>query len=108
MATFQDVIDDVRVVLNDADGTRYTSPQLMSYANDGVQEGFRLRPDFLLGKYTQAATTYVAADTIPFPAQYQMLLKHYVCYRAELRDDEYSQDGRAAALLGRFQTEMTK
>lgn len=108
MATFQDVIDDVRVVLQDADGTRYTSPELMSYANDGVQEGFRLRPDFLLGQYTASATVYTATDTIPFPTGYQMLLKHYVCYRAELRDDEYSVDGRAAALLGRFQSEMTK
>jgi hypothetical protein len=66
MATFQDVIDDVRVVLQDADGTRYTSPQLMSYANDGVQEGFRLRPDFLLGQYTAAATVYTAVDNVPF------------------------------------------
>ena len=80
----------------------------MSYANDGVQEGYRLRPDFRFGNYTAAATTYVEGDTVPFPSQYQMLLKHYVCYRAELRDDEYSQDGRAAAMLGRFQTELTK
>ena len=108
MATFQDVIDDVRVTLNDADGTRYTTPQLLGFANDGVQEGFRLRPDFLLGQYTATATTYVAGDTVPFPARYQMLLKYYVCYRAELRDDEYSQDGRAASLLGLFNSELTK
>lgn len=108
MATFQDVVNEVRVVLNDSDGVRYTTPELLGYANDGVQEGFRLRPDWRLGNYTAAATTYQASDTVPFPAGYQMLLSHYVCYRAELRDDEYSQDGRAAALLGRFQTELTK
>jgi hypothetical protein len=106
--TFQDVINDVRVVLNDSQGVRYTTPELLSYANDGVQEGFRLRPDFRFGNYTAAAQTYVAGDTIPFPSAYRMLLKHYVCFRAELRDDEYSQDGRAAALLSRFQAEMTK
>ena len=108
MATFQNVIDSVRVDLQDATGVRYTTPQLMEYANDGIQEGYRLRSDFRFGNYTAAATTYVASDNVPFPSQYQMLLKHYVCYRAELRDDEYAQDGRAAALLGRFQTEMTK
>lgn len=108
MATFQDVIDEVRVVLQDADGTRYTTPQLMSYANDGVQEAFRLRPDWLLGQYTASATVYTQGNTVPFPNGYQMLLSHYVCYRAELRDDEYSVDGRAVALLGRFQTELTK
>lgn len=106
--TFQDVINDVRVVLNDAEGVRYKTPELLSYANDGVQEGFRLRPDFRFGNYTASAQTYFAGDNVPFPSAYQMLLTHYVCFRAELRDDEYSQDGRAAALLSRFQAEMTK
>lgn len=108
MATFQDVIDEVRVVLNDSEGVRYTSPQLLGYANDGVQEAFRLRPDWRLGNYTASTTVYTEGNTVPFPAGYQMLLSHYVCYRAELRDDEYSQDGRAAALLGRFTSELTK
>lgn len=108
MATFQEVIDSARVVLQDADKIRYTDAQLLEYANDGVQEGFRIRPDFRLGSYTVAPTTYVVGNTVPFPHFYQMLLKHYVVYRAEFRDDEYSQDGRAAAALGIFKAEMSK
>jgi hypothetical protein len=108
MATFQEVIDSARVVLQDSDKLRYTDAQLMEYANDGVQEGFRIRPDFKLGSYTTAPSTYVVGSTVPFPYVYQMLLKHYVVYRAEIRDDEYSQDGRAAALLGIFKAEMSK
>lgn len=108
MTTFQQVIDSVRVDLNDAEAIRYTTPQLLEYANDGVQEGYRIRPDFRLGNYTATVPTYVATDNVPFPAQYAMLLKHYVCFRAELRDDEYSQDGRAASLLARFQSELSK
>ncbi len=107
MATFQNVIDSVRVDLQDADAVRYSTAQLLEYCNDGIQEGYRIRPDFRLGNYTTAVPTYVAGDNIPFPAQYQMLLKHYVCFRAELRDDEYAQDGRAAGLLARFTQEMT-
>jgi hypothetical protein len=108
MATLQNVIDSVRVDLQDPTGVRYTDPELLEYCNDGIQEGFRYRPDFRLGSFTAATVTYVAANTVPFPATYQMLLKHYVTARAELRDDEYSQDGRAAGLLARFEKEMKK
>lgn len=108
MATLQDVINSVRVDLQDADGIRYTNAQLLEYCNDGIQEGFRLRPDFRLGNYTAAPVTYGLNDNVPFPLQYQMLLKHYVDFRAELRDDEYSVDGRAAGLLARFTQELTK
>jgi hypothetical protein len=108
MATFQDVIDSVRVDLTDPTGTRYTTPQLMGYANDGIQESYRLRPDFQLGNFTAATVTYTESQEVPLPAKYQMLLKHYVSFRAEMRDDEYSIDGRAAAMLSRFQTEMSR
>lgn len=108
MATFKDVIDSARVDLQDADKIRYPDAELLEYANDGAQEGFRYRPDFLLGQFGAAATTYVGGSTVPFPAQYQMLLKHYVVARAELRDDEYSQTGRAGALLARFEKELKK
>jgi hypothetical protein len=94
--------------LQDADKLRYTDAQLLEYANDGVQEGFRIRPDFKLGSYTTAPSAYLVGNTVPFPYNYQMLLKHYVVFRAELRDDEYSQDGRAATLLGVFKAEMSK
>ena len=108
MATLQNVIDGARVVLQDADKVRYTDAQLLGYANDGIVLGFKYRPDFRLGNYTVALGTYVAADQVPFPVQYQHLLKYYVVSSAELRDDEYSQDGRAAALLGLFEKEMKK
>jgi len=107
MATFQNVIDDARVTLNDADGVRYTDPQLISYCNDGIQEMYRLRPDLLFGNYTAATVTYVAGDTLPVPAQYQNLLHFYVVFRAELRDDEYSAESRAGAMRQLFKAELT-
>lgn len=108
MATFQNVIDSARIDLQDAGKTRYTDAELLAYANDGVQEMFRYRPDFRLGSYATAVPTYVATDTIPVPAQYTMLLMHYLVFRAETRDDEYAVDGRAAAFLGRFEKELKK
>lgn len=107
MATFQSVIDDARVTLNDEDGIRYTTPQLMSFCNDGIQEIFRIRPDFRLGNYKAADVTYVATDTIPIPLKFQNLLNFYVVFRAEMRDDEYSAEGRAAAMRQLFKSELT-
>lgn len=106
MATIQSVVDSARVVLQDADKVRYTDAQLLEYANDGISVGFKYRPDFRLGNYTVALGTYALTDQVPFPANYQHLLKHYIVARAEIRDDEYSQDGRAAALLGIFEKEI--
>lgn len=108
MATLQQIIDSARVDLQDAAKTRYTDAELLEYANDGIQEGYRFRPDFKLGSFSVAPVTYVAGDDAPFPYTYQMILKHYVVARAELRDDEYALDGRAAALLGRFEKELKK
>lgn len=106
--TLQQVIDSARVVLQDSDKIRYTDVQLLEYANDGIALGFKYRPDFRLGNYTVALGTYVATDLVPFPASYRQQLKHYVVARAELRDDEYSQDGRAATLLTVFEKELKK
>jgi hypothetical protein len=107
MATFQTVIDDARVTLNDVDGIRYTDPQLMQFCNDGIQEVFRIRPDFMLGNYTAADVIYVATDTIPIPLKFQNLLNFYLVFRAEMRDDEYSAEGRAGALRQLFKSELT-
>jgi len=108
MATFQNIINDARVDLNDVAGTRYTDAQMIGYANDGVQEMYRYRPDFRLGNYSAATTTYVAGDNLPIPDQYRMLLTNYLVFRCEVRDDEYAVDGRAAAFLMRFEKELKK
>lgn len=92
----------------DVDKIRYSDSQLLEYANDGVKEAFRIRPDFRLGTYTSSLQTYLATDTVPIPEQYQMLLKHYVVFRAEMRDDEYVDEGRAAFFLQRFERSLQK
>jgi hypothetical protein len=106
MSTLQDIINSVRVDLQDVDATRYTNSQLLGFANDGIQEAFRKRPDFRLGSYKSATTTYGLTDQVPIPVQYQSLLIFYITGRAEMRDDEYAVDGRAAQLLGLFAGEI--
>lgn len=101
-------MDSARVDLLDAEKIRYTDAELLEYANDGVKEAFRIRPDFRLGSYTTALQTYAASANIPIPEQYQMLIKHYVVFRSEVRDTEYVDDGRAAMFLSRFETRLQK
>lgn len=108
MATFQQIMNSARTDLLDTDIVRYSEADLLEYANDGVKEAFRIRPDFRLGSYTTAFTTYIASDTVPIPELYQMLLKHYIVFRAELRDTEYVDEGRATAFLARFERGMLK
>lgn len=103
MATFQQIIDSARVDLLDTDKVRYTDAELLEYANDGVNEAFRIRPDFRLGSYLSAFTTYVVGDNVPIPTVYQMLVKHYVVFRGEVRDSEYVDSGRAAMFMSRFE-----
>lgn len=108
MATFQNIIDDARVDLQDSAGTRYTTAQLIGYANDGVREMFRVRPDFRLGSYGTPVPTYVESDTLPIPDNYRMLLTNYLIFRSEVRDDEYSVNGRAVQFLARFEKELSR
>jgi hypothetical protein len=108
MTTLQNIMDSVRVDLQDADAIRYPDPQLLEYCNDGIRHAFRIRPDFLLGGYNGTVSTYTASQEVPLDWQYVHLLKQYVAARAEFRDDEYSQDGRAAAFLQMFEIGMRK
>tara|TARA_R110000772_G_scaffold3256_3_gene11757 strand:+ start:1239 stop:1568 length:330 start_codon:yes stop_codon:yes gene_type:complete len=106
--TFQVVIDDVRVTLNDSDGTRYTSEQLMVYCNDAIQEMYRIRPDLQFGNYNNDFVEYVVTDDIPIAQKLQHLINYYVVFRAELRDDEYADGTRAASMRSLFERELTK
>lgn len=108
MATFQQIINSARVDLQDSEAVRYTNAELLEYANDGVQEAFRIRPDFRLGSFTAPDQIYNLNDQVPLPSTYVMLLKQYVVARAEFRDDEYTLDGRAAVFLGRFEQRLQK
>lgn len=73
-----------------------------------MKEAYRLRPDFRFGGYNTALQTYVVGDTVPIPEQYQVLIKHYIVFRAEIRDSEYVDDNRAVMFLGRFESRLQK
>lgn len=111
MATFQQIINDARVVLNDAiadENTvpRYTEAQLLGYARAALVDARRLRPDLFLSNLTGVFPAYAATDAVPIPEEYAVAIVDYVIHRAELRDDEFAVDGRAVVMFQKFKSGM--
>jgi hypothetical protein len=111
MATFQQIINSARIVLNDvvldeSTLTRYTEAQLLEFARAALVEARRVRPDLFLSMLTGALPAYAVDATLPIPEEYVIPLVDYVIHRAELRDDEFAVDGRAAALYQKFKSGM--
>ena len=98
-----DMLSRVRETLQDLDGTRYPQDQLIGYMNDAVLEARSIRPDLFVGSYAAAiADVTDPTAAFPLPDQFFPAVCFYVCGRAELRDDEFAVDGRAATLLSTF------
>jgi hypothetical protein len=111
MATFQQIINSARVVLNDVvidetTVTRYSEAQLLEYARAALVLARHVRPDLFLSNMTGDFPAYTAESTVPIAEPYHTPLIDYVIHRAELRDDEFAVDGRAAALFTKFKTGM--
>lgn len=106
--TVEQIILGARVILQDeVDPFRYTQDELLSHLNNSLYELKRLRPDAWLSWFGKELPEYtnISADLasqIPInPIFYQQII-YYVAGYAELRDDEYTVDGRAAVLLQAF------
>ncbi|CAN7308433.1 hypothetical protein LJR296_001465 [Cupriavidus necator] len=88
MATVQQVIDRGRVPLNDADKVRHTDSDMLDWLNDGVAEIYTIRPDLRFGSYGTPAARLALTDAFPLSAAHEVAIKHYMVYRAEMKDDE--------------------
>lgn len=126
--TWRDLIDEARVILQDTDTPyRYTTEVLRSKLNRGLQELARLRPDAFWDRFhvDDVVVPEVAAsdpdpvtdpgefdpdeaavvgedDAVDIPMQFYTALVYWVAGSAELVDDEFTADGRAALLLTQF------
>lgn len=115
--TYQDVVTEARVLLQDTDSTsyRYADATLLAMYNRALQALARIRPDAFYDLYDDnslnvpelvesGAVAGQANWTANFGLEMQFFnpLVHYVTGMAEIVDDEYTVDGRAAMLLGQF------
>ncbi len=119
--TYQDVITEARVLLQDTDSTSYrnSNETLIQILNRALQALGRTRPDAFYELYgnnslgvpelvesNPAAGQTVWTTTFGLELQFFSPLVSYVVGVAEIIDDEYSEDGRAALMLQSFKNEL--
>ena len=119
--TYQDVVTEARVLLQDTDSSsyRHSNTTLIAMLNRGLQALARIRPDACYDLYDNNSLNVpelVESSpgsgqtlwTVAFGLEMQFFnaLVHYVTGMAEITDDEYTEDGRAAMLLGQFKANV--
>ena len=119
--TYQDVITEARVLLQDTDSDAYrnSNTNLIAIYNRGLQALARVRPDACYDLYVDnslevpevveespGSDQVVWTDAFGLEMQFFNPLVSYVIGVAELVDDEYTEDGRAMMLLQAFKAEI--
>lgn len=100
--TMQQVIDLARAPLNDAGKVRYTDADLLLYANQAILRVRDRRPDLFLGRWLALPSNLVVGDNFPVRPELMSAVADYVTARAETRDDEFSETGRAVGYMAQF------
>jgi hypothetical protein len=111
--TVEQIVAGARRILQDeVEPYRNPTDDLLSFLNNGLYELKRLRPDAWLGFYGKDLPEYAdnstdLASTIPVNAMFYQGLIYFISGYAELKDDEFTVDGRAALLLKAFAADNT-
>lgn len=135
--TYQNLIDEARVFLQDtdSDGYRYSNAVLLAILNRGLQELGRIRPDAFWDRFNESTgdilipevvdvdatpdtdpdeldededAEVALSDDIDISMQFYTPLVYFVTASAEILDDEFTEDGRASMLMAQFkQTVVT-
>lgn len=95
MTTAQQLIDQARLPLVDADKTRYTDAQALAYLNFGLKMLRRKRADLFIGALSGDLADLVLGDNVPAPEHVHQALADYITARAETHDDEAAMNARA-------------
>jgi hypothetical protein len=112
MITLGRLLLDARAILNDTVATsgslRFSDEDLIQAFNHALLQARGKRPDaFLAMGLRGAVPQYTAGDIeTPFPLDqifYSPFL-YYIVGHSELREDTFTDDGRATALLNKFVT----
>ena len=110
--TPNNVVEDARHILQDEVAPyRYSDSDLLGYVAQGISAMCRMRPDLLVETPWEVPDYYAsAAASTPLPADisqyYFTALVEYVAGMAELRDDQFSAEGRAAVLIATMRNAM--
>lgn len=111
--TFQTAVDEAREILQDSEEPyRYSDTVLLNILNRALQELARIRPDAFWDTFVTddivvtEVTSGTLSTTFPLPMQFYLPVVSFIVAWAEVLDDEFTQDGRAATLLQQFKTQV--
>lgn len=111
--TYQNAIDEARQILQDTDTPyRYDDAILLNILNRGLQELARLRPDAYWDQFATDDVTVpeieelTLEDAFAPPMMFYNPIVSYIVSWAEVLDDEFTTDGRAAMMFAQFQKQV--
>lgn len=105
--TVADYVRETRVLLQDAVVPyRYPDIDLLSALNLGMLSARKLRADLFLGVTATPYFTAVDTTAVTMDQQYRLPFVYFMTGHAQLRDEEDTQDARAAAFIGKFTSQM--
>ena len=111
--TYQNAIDEAREILQDTDAPyRYSESALLNILNRGLQELARIRPDAFWDQFATEDVTVPEVEDLtledPFlpPMMFYNPIVSYIVSWAEVLDDEFTTDGRAAMMMAQFQKQV--
>ena len=109
--TVGQVVSAARAIIQDTRPTfRITDADLAGYVSEAIAEARRMRPDLFASTFRNPMPYYTPANfntVLPIPDFYFTHIVNYVVGRADLREDEFAQDGRAITLLTAFGVALT-
>ncbi|MFN7883698.1 MAG: hypothetical protein ACK5PF_11890 [bacterium] len=109
--TVGQVILAARAIIQDERAPfRVSNDSMALYVTEALSEARRLRPDLFLTTLRDPIPLYTAVDlalTVPLPDMAFPQVVNYVAGRTDLREDTFSQDGRALLLMQAFGVSLT-
>jgi len=115
--SYENLVFEAREMLQDTDSVtpRYTDSTLLNILNRGLQDLSRIRPDITYTLFTgnslevpeivetaPGAGQVIWSDPFGLEMQFYPTMLSYLVGLAEITDDEYSEDGRAALFMQAF------
>lgn len=98
-----------RLLQDEVTPYRYPDADMVEALSICLMEVRRLRPDLLLPRFEIQdidPATFTPDDPVAFEPMYRPSIVYYIVGRMQLRDDENTQDARAASLLNKFVSNM--
>lgn len=111
-----DYIADARVLLQDTLGSqfRYQDSELIVALNVAMMDARRLRPDLFLGDLVETYFDTIGTFSVGSPGRvvpveypFRLAVLYGMCAHALSRDQEDTQDARAATFMGFFTGKLT-